>query len=72
MRELPGSSIDPSLPLAEQTRTARTSKIVIDATRYDMAHFPPVCQPAAAALDKVEREWARYEIPLGPARGGQR
>ncbi len=72
LRELPGSSIDPSLPLAEQTRSARTSKIVIDATRYDAASFPPVCQPAAEALDRVERDWARYEIPVALGRGRQR
>jgi 2,5-furandicarboxylate decarboxylase 1 len=70
LRELPGSSIDPSLPVAEQTRSARTSKIIIDATRYNAASFPPVCQPAAEAMDKVARDWARYEIPLGPMRGG--
>jgi 2,5-furandicarboxylate decarboxylase 1 len=69
MRELPGSSIDPSLPLAEQTRTARTSKMLIDATRYDMASFPAVCQPAAEALAKTERDWARYEIPIKLGRG---
>jgi 2,5-furandicarboxylate decarboxylase 1 len=71
LRELPGSSIDPSLPLAEQTRTGRTSKMIVDATRYDAKSFPPVCQPAAEVLDRVARDWARYEIPLGPARGGQ-
>jgi 2,5-furandicarboxylate decarboxylase 1 len=71
LRELPGSSIDPSLPAAEQTRSARTSKIIIDATRYNAASYPPVCQPAAEALDKVVRDWARYEIPLRSARGGQ-
>jgi hypothetical protein len=46
--------------------------MIIDATRYDAASFPPVCQPAAEALDRVERDWARYEIPLEPARRGRR
>ncbi len=72
LTELPGSSIDPSLPLAEQTRTARTSKIIIDATRYNAASYPPVCRPADEMLDKVERDWARYEIPLVLRRGGRR
>jgi 2,5-furandicarboxylate decarboxylase 1 len=72
LRDLPGSSIDPSLPLAEQTRSARTSKLIVDATRYDAASFPPVCQPAAEAMDKVERDWARYEIPLQGTRSGPR
>ena len=72
LQELPGSSIDPSLPPAEQTRSGRTSKMIIDATRYNAASFPPVCQPAADVLDQVQRDWARYEIPLSPARGGQR
>ena len=45
---------------------------VVDATRYNAASFPPVCQPAAEALDRVGRDWARYEIALAPARGGPR
>jgi UbiD family decarboxylase len=72
LTELPGSSIDPSLPPAEQTRSARTSKIIIDATRYNAASYPPVCRPAADVLERVERDWARYEIALGPGRAGPR
>jgi 4-hydroxy-3-polyprenylbenzoate decarboxylase/2,5-furandicarboxylate decarboxylase 1 len=64
LRAMPGTSIDPSLPQTEQTRTARTSKMIIDATRYDARTFPAVCLPDEAAMARVERDWATYGIPL--------
>lgn len=63
IKEVTGIFLDPSLPPAEQAGPARTSKILIDATRYDAKNFPPVCLPAAEAVEKVEREWQRYGIP---------
>ncbi|MBI2756864.1 MAG: UbiD family decarboxylase [Chloroflexi bacterium] len=63
--EMPGTSIDPSLPESEQTRTARTSKMLIDATRYDAKNYPAVCLPSAEAMARVERNWASYGIPVG-------
>jgi hypothetical protein len=38
--------------------------MIIDATRYDAKNFPPICLPASEAMAKVEKEWARYAIPL--------
>jgi hypothetical protein len=38
--------------------------MIIDATRYDAKNFPPICLPATEAMDKVEREWKSYGIPL--------
>lgn len=64
IREITGVFLDPSMPLAEQAGPSRTSKILIDATRYDAKNFPPVCLPAAETMEKVEREWSRYGIPL--------
>jgi len=65
LTELTGIILDPSLPKAEQMGPSRTSKMIIDATRYDAKNFPPVCSPSTEAMEKVEREWARYGIPTG-------
>jgi UbiD family decarboxylase len=62
LKELTGILLDPSLPRAEQAGPSRTSKMIIDATRYDAKNFPPVCSPSAVIMAKVEREWARYGI----------
>ena len=62
LSELPGIILDPSLPRGEQ-RPPLTSKMIIDATRYDAKDFAPVCLPAADAMAKVERQWSRYGIP---------
>jgi 2,5-furandicarboxylate decarboxylase 1 len=64
---MPSTSIDPSLPAAEQTRSARGSKMIIDATRYDARSYPSVCLPSAAAMATVERDWDRYGIATRPA-----
>ncbi len=62
VREMPGVILDPSLPRTGGHGPALTSKMIIDATRYDAKAFPPVCLPAAEAMEKVEREWERYGI----------
>jgi 2,5-furandicarboxylate decarboxylase 1 len=62
LTEMPSTSIDPSLPAAEQTRTARGSKMIIDATRYDARNYPAICLPADEAMARVEHEWDRYGI----------
>lgn len=63
LSELPGIILDPSLPRGEQ-RPPLTSKMIIDATRYDAKDFAPVCLPSAEAMAKVEGEWSRYGILL--------
>jgi 2,5-furandicarboxylate decarboxylase 1 len=65
LTEMPSTSIDPSLPVSEQTRTARGSKMIIDATRYDARSYPAVCLPAAEAMTRVEQNWDRYGIDIG-------
>ena len=62
LRELPGIILDPSLA-REHNRPPLTSKMIIDATRYDAKNFPPVCAPSADAMAKVEQNWARYGVP---------
>jgi UbiD family decarboxylase len=69
LKEVTGIFLDPSLPREEQVGPARTSKMIIDATRYDAKNFPPVCLPASEAMEKVEREWERYGIQLGSKKG---
>lgn len=69
LKEVTGIFLDPSLPREEQVGPARTSKMIIDATRYDAKSFPPVCLPASEAMEKVEREWERYGIRLGSKNG---
>jgi 2,5-furandicarboxylate decarboxylase 1 len=64
LKQLTGIVLDPSLPKEEQWTTSRTSKMIIDATRYDAKNFPPICSPASEAMAKVERQWACYGIAL--------
>src|SRR5262247_4067850 len=64
LKQLTGIILDPSLPKEEQWTTSRTSKMIIDATRYDAKNFPPVCSPASETMAKVEKEWKRYGIQL--------
>jgi UbiD family decarboxylase len=64
LKQLTGIILDPSLPKEEQWTTSRTSKMIIDATRYDAKNFPPVCSPASETMAKVEKEWKRYGILL--------
>ncbi len=64
LKQLTGIILDPSLPKEEQWATSRTSKMIIDATRYDARNFPPVCSPASETMAKVEKEWKRYGILL--------
>jgi UbiD family decarboxylase len=63
LSELPGIILDPSLPRGDHSRPPLTSKMIIDATRYDAKDFAPVCLPSAEAMAKVEGEWSRYGIP---------
>jgi UbiD family decarboxylase len=66
--DVTGMILDPALPDEEQpTGTARGSKLIIDATRYNTKTFPVLVQPDEATLARVERDWERYGIPLGGA-----
>ncbi len=65
VKEMRGMTLDPSISEAERDSGAvLTSKMIIDATRYDAKEFEIVCSPQVEAVQKVERDWARYGIPL--------
>jgi UbiD family decarboxylase len=64
LSDLPGIILDPSLPRGDHSSRSLTSKMIIDATRYDAKDFAPVCLPSADAMAKVERDWSRYGIVL--------
>jgi len=63
IKDVVGCILDPSLPLHErQTGHSRTSKMIIDATRYDAKEFEIPCRPRQDVMDKVLREWQKYGI----------
>ena len=62
IKEVQGVVLDPSMPLTSTGERKTTSKMIIDATRYDAKNFSSVCVPAAATLKKVDREWEKYGI----------
>ncbi len=65
IKETLGINLDPSLPKLERTTGhARTSKIIIDATRYDASEFEIPCLPQEEAAARVERDWDKYGITL--------
>jgi 3-polyprenyl-4-hydroxybenzoate decarboxylase len=63
IRDVAGIILDPSLPRAEQSVHARTSKTIIDATKYDAKSYPALCVPRADVQDRVDQDWARYGLP---------
>lgn len=65
INEVTGIILDPSLPRAEQSVHARTSKVIIDATRYDAKSYPPLCIPRATVQEQVDQNWGRYGLPNG-------
>jgi UbiD family decarboxylase len=68
LKQLTGIILDPSLPKEEQRSTSRTSKMIIDATRYDAKNFPPICMPSSEIMAQVEQDWSRYGINLAGRR----
>lgn len=66
IKEVAGIILDPSLPRAEQSVHARTSKTIIDATRYDARSFPALCVPKPSVQQQVDQNWERYGIPHRP------
>ncbi len=67
VKEVSGIFLDPSMPPEEQAGPGRTSKMIIDATRYNAKSFPAVCLPDAAVIGRVEDDWGKYGIPVGQA-----
>lgn len=65
LNEVTGIFLDPSMDHDEQKGPSRTSKWIIDATRYDAKNYPLVCEPQPEAMKEVERGWERYGISPG-------
>jgi 2,5-furandicarboxylate decarboxylase 1 len=60
---LTGMVLDQSLPEHERSAgTARTSKIIIDATRYDADRYRPAVRPRQEVYERVVDGWERYGI----------
>jgi UbiD family decarboxylase len=65
LNELTGILIDPSIDPADRASGyARTSKMIIDATRYKAKDFEPVARPLPKVMAEVEQNWAKYGIKL--------
>ncbi len=63
--DLLGSALDPSILESEKSSGyARTSKMVIDATRYDAKSYELACSPDRDTMKRVEEQWARYGLPF--------
>ncbi len=67
IKDVTGIFLDPSMPPEEQAGPARTSKMIIDATRYNAKSYPAVCLPDAEVMSRVDQNWDRYGIHLGAA-----
>lgn len=65
IKAVTGIFLDPSMAPEEQAGPARTSKMIIDATRYNAKSFPAVCLPTAEAMAQVDEKWESYGIPGG-------
>jgi 4-hydroxy-3-polyprenylbenzoate decarboxylase len=63
IKDVTGIILDPSLPRSEQSVHARTSKTIIDATRYDAKSYPALCVPRPDVQEQVDGDWARYGLP---------
>lgn len=61
--DLTGITLDPSLSEDERrSGKSRTSKMIIDATRYDAGAFEEPCGPKRDVMERVVREWRKYGI----------
>ena len=64
IKAVTGVILDPSLSEHERaTGHSRTSKMIIDATKYDADRFEIACLPKKDVLDRVMKEWEKYGIP---------
>jgi UbiD family decarboxylase len=67
-----GTVVDVSMGPGEGS-PGLSSKMIIDATRFDPAAFPPISLPAPKAMAKVAERWSEFGIPDGvdlTSRGG--
>jgi 4-hydroxy-3-polyprenylbenzoate decarboxylase len=52
---------DPSLS-PEDRAVGRSSKMIIDATKFNARDYPTPCVPKSDVLEEVERNWSSYGI----------
>ncbi|MDP6558971.1 MAG: UbiD family decarboxylase [Candidatus Binatia bacterium] len=65
LKDLVGCILDPSLSLDERkTGHSRTSKMIIDATKYDAHEFETPCRPKPDVMERVNQQWSEYAIPI--------
>lgn len=58
-----GHALDPSLPeLEKQRKSGLTSKMILDATKYNAASYEKECLPDPETARLVEERWAQYGI----------
>jgi len=65
IKAVTGCILDPSLSEYERsTGYARTSKMIIDATKHEADKFEIPCYPKKEVFEEVERNWAKYGLPF--------
>jgi UbiD family decarboxylase len=66
IKQTVGVILDPSIDRADRLSGAsRTSKMIIDATRYDAADYEAEVLPRKDVFDRIVRGWDRFGIPSG-------
>jgi UbiD family decarboxylase len=63
LKGMVGPGLDPSISEHEKVSgSSRTSKMIIDATRYDAATYPRTVAPEPDVYERVLAEWQKYGI----------
>ena len=64
IRQTVGVILDPSITREDRLSGAsRTSKMIIDATKYDAADYEVEVLPRKEVFDRILRDWDRFGIP---------
>lgn len=66
IKQTVGVILDPSITREDRLSGAsRTSKMIIDATKYDAADYEVEVLPRKEVFDRILRDWDRFGIPTG-------
>jgi len=69
IKQTVGVILDPSIAKADRLSGAsRTSKMIIDATKYDSVDYEIEVLPHRDVLHRIVRDWDRFGIPSGSPR----
>ncbi len=64
IKAVTGVILDPSLSEHERlTGHSRTSKMIIDATKYDADTYEIPCKPKQEVMEEVVKNWSKYGLP---------